>query len=248
MSQLDFILPNWEMPANVRAVATTRKGGMSQGSYQGFNLGTHVGDEAAAVEGNRRLLGGRLGLPAEPVWLEQVHGNEVVLLEDLPSSPPRADAAITRTPGIPLAILTADCLPVLFCDESGREIAAAHAGWRGLAAGVLQNTVAMFDAPADEIHAWLGPAIGPGDFEVGEEVLQTFAARLPGSENLFEPHGDDRFLADLYQLARLALAGAGVTSVRGGGWSTFAEEERFFSYRRDNETGRQATLIWMAGE
>lgn len=256
MNQPEFILPNWEVPANVRATATTRTGGLSKGPYRGFNLGAHVGDEAGAVEGNRRLLRGRLGLPAEPAWLEQVHGNEVVLLEDLPASPPRADAAITRRPGVPLAILTADCLPVLFCDESGREIAAAHAGWRGLAAGVLQNTVAMFDAPADEIHAWLGPAIGPGDFEVGEDVLQAFAARLPGSENLFEPHGHDRFLADLYQLARLALAGVGVTSVRGGGWSTFTEEERFFSHRRhcqrrqqgEENTGRQASLIWLASE
>ncbi|MDX1443894.1 MAG: peptidoglycan editing factor PgeF [Gammaproteobacteria bacterium] len=245
MSRLDIILPNWDMPANVRAAATTRGGGMSHGPYRGFNLGSHVGDEPEAVEGNRRLLAGRLGLPAEPAWLEQVHGNEVVLLDELPDEPPRADAALTRTPGIPLAVLTADCLPVLFCDEAGREVAVAHAGWRGLAAGILQNTVDLFDAEPGSIHAWLGPAIGPKDFEVGEDVLQTYAARLPGSESLFAPDGEGKFLADIYQLARLALAGAGVTSVRGGGWSTFAEEDRFFSYRRDGETGRQATLIWM---
>lgn len=251
MSTPDFILPNWEAPATVRAVATTREGGVSKGAYAGFNLGTHVDDDPAAVSGNRRLLAGRLLLPAEPAWLDQVHGCDVVELDGIPPSPPQADAALTRTPGVPLAVLTADCLPVLFCDEAGREIAVAHAGWRGLAGGVLENTVAAFDAAPETLHAWLGPAIGPDDFEVGNDVLEAFAARLPGSEAAFEPHGhgdkEQKFLADIYQLARLALAGAGVTSVRGGGWSTVAEPKRFFSYRRDKGvTGRQATLIWLA--
>lgn len=248
MSAPDFILPDWEVSATVRAVATTREGGVCKGAYAGFNLGTHVEDDPAAVAGNRRLLVGRLGLPAEPAWMDQVHGCDVVELDGVPGNPPQADAALTRTPGVPLAVLTADCLPVLFCDEAGREIAVAHAGWRGLAAGVLENTVVAFEAAPESIHAWLGPAIGPDDFEVGTDVLEAFAARLPGSEAAFEPSGDGKFLADIYQLARLALAGAGVTSVRGGGWSTVTEPQRFFSYRRDNGmTGRQATLIWLAG-
>lgn len=252
MSAPEFLLPDWDAPTNVRAVATTRQGGFSQGAYHGFNLGDRVDDDPEQVAANRRLLGGRLGLSNEPAWLEQVHGRELVVLDGTPASRPAADAALTRTPGIPLAILTADCLPVLFCDEAGREVAAAHAGWRGLAAGVLEETVAAFDAAPDAIHAWLGPAIGPDDFEVGAEVLEAFATRLPGAEAAFEPHGHgdhgQKFLADIYQLARLALAGVGVTSVRGGGWSTVAEPERFFSYRRDGGlTGRQATLIWLAG-
>lgn len=274
MTSPEFLLPNWEAPENVRAASSLRRGGVSQGNHAGFNLGAHCGDNPAHVEGNRRLLRGRLGLAAEPVWLNQVHGNQVVYAPDLAVGDiPAADAAWTDRPEQAVVVLTADCLPVLFCNRAGTRVAAAHAGWRGLAAGILRETVAaMTDSAAtgsattgsaehpEDLLAWLGPAIGPDSFEVGEDVLATFADRLPGSEALFAPLGEhdgqQKFLADIYELARLELAGCGVRSVRGGGRDTFAEREAFFSHRRDGRqegggavgTGRMATLVWLAGE
>ncbi|MDX1454428.1 MAG: peptidoglycan editing factor PgeF [Gammaproteobacteria bacterium] len=260
MSAPEFLLPNWEAPDNVRAATSLRVGGVSQGNYAGFNLGDHVGDDPDAVAGNRRLLKGRLGLPAEPRWLAQVHGTDVLRVTGAaPDTPPEADAAWTDEPGQVLAILTADCLPVVFCNRAGTRIGIAHAGWRGLANGVLRATVEAMTADGlghDQLLAWLGPAIGPDSFEVGTELLETFAAQLPGAEAAFKTHGHDKYLADLYDLARLELAGLGVGSVRGGGRDTFTETDAFFSHRRDGQggvgkaggTGRMATLAWLAVE
>lgn len=264
MSAPEFIVPNWEVPGNVRAASSTRRGGVSKGRYAGFNLGAHCGDDPEHVAGNRRLLRGRLGLPGEPAWLKQVHGHKVVHAPDLAEGEvPEADAAWTDRPGQPLVVLTADCLPVIFCNSAGTRVAVAHAGWRGMAAGVLRRTVESMARPAgvaDDILAWLGPAIGPDSFEVGEDVLETFAAQLPGSEALFtslgERSGEQKYLADIYELARLDLAGAGIASVRGGGRDTFRESDTFFSHRRDGRdesgnavgTGRMATLVWLADE
>ncbi len=247
-----LIVPDWPgLPPSVGALATTRGGGVSSGPYDdgagggGFNLGAHVGDRPDHVQRNCDLLQGLL--PARPAWLAQVHGANVVDAATV-AAPVEADASIALATGAVCAILTADCLPVLLCDAAGTVVGAAHGGWRGLAAGVLENTVAcMRDAGAGEILAWLGPAIGPQRFEVGAEVLETFAAKNAAARAAFAPVAGraDKYLADIYQLARLALAGAGVEQVAGGGWCTVSERQRFYSYRRDGVTGRMATLIWI---
>lgn len=248
---LELISASWPAPPNVRAVATTRQGGVSVGTFEALNLGDHVGDGASAVSHNRALLRDALALPGEPVWLRQVHRADVVTLTGAVSdSVPRriADAAITRTPGVVCTVLTADCLPVLFCNRAGTHVAAAHAGWRGLSAGVLEATVAALadaGAPADSLLAWLGPAIGPASYEVGMEVRDAFLKPDPSAAAAFQPNRPGHWLLDLYAAARLRLARAGVTAVSGGEYCTFAEPERFYSHRRDGVTGRQATLIWL---
>lgn len=236
----DWIVPDWPAPRNVRALVTTRAGGGSRGAYASFNLGTHVGDDRAAVERNRARL--RASLPAEPVWLEQVHGTAVV---DAASAPAlaRADAAVARTRHVVCAVLTADCVPVLLA--GGEAVAIAHAGWRGLAAGVIEATVARMGVPASGIVAWLGPAIGPRAYEVGPEVRAAFIRHDAAAAAAFAPRRGDRFLADLAMLARQRLAAAGVAVVRGGGHCTYTEAERFFSYRREPATGRFASLVWL---
>ncbi len=250
------ILPNWTVPlASVGAVMSVRAGGVSVGSYgdmsgrDGMNLGLHVGDRAEDVQRNRMLLQTlqQEPLPAEPAWLTQVHGNLVIDAAQATNAP-QADASFTTQRGVVCAIMTADCLPVLFADASGRAVGAAHAGWRGLAGGVLENTVMrMREAGADNLHAWLGPAIGPARFEVGEDVLQAFVQKDAGMRQAF--HAIDgnpgKYLADIYQLARLALAQVGVTRVTGGDCCTMSDAERFYSYRRDGVTGRMAALIWL---
>lgn len=242
------------LPGNVAALSTTRRGGVSGAPYDdaagggGLNLGSHVGDDPLAVAANRQRL--RALLPAEPAWLRQVHGVRVV---DAPVStgaqePPEADASISNRPGVVCTIMTADCLPVLLADEHGRVVGAAHAGWRGLAAGVLQATVgAMREAGAGRVLAWLGPAIGPGEFEVGEEVATAFACVGAGAAAAFraKPGSSGKLLADLPALARLALAEAGVTDVAGGTHCTVGERNDFYSFRRDGVTGRMASLIWI---
>lgn len=239
---LDPIEPDWPAPPRVRALATTRRGGVGRGPYDSLNLGTHVGDDAEVVAENRRRLGVRL--PADPMWLEQVHGTEVAE-HGVGPGVVRADACVARAPGAVCAVLTADCLPVLFCDQAGSVVAAAHAGWRGLVGGVLERTVEAMGVAPDSLIAWLGPAIGPGRFEVGGEVRSAFVDAVPGAGAEFRPVPGGKWVADLYGLARRRLAAAGVRSVHGGGWCTYDDEARFFSYRRDRVTGRQATLIWL---
>jgi polyphenol oxidase len=238
----DWIVPDWPAPRSVRALVTTRAGGVSRGAYASFNLGAHVGDDPAAVERNRERL--RRLLPTDPTWLRQVHGTEVV---DAASAPAyaRADAAVARARHVVCAVLTADCVPVLLADRDGKAVAVAHAGWRGLVAGVIEATVARMSVAAVGVIAWLGPAIGPRAYEVGPEVRDAFVQRDAAAAAAFAPHRGDRLLADLFLLARQRLAGAGVAAVYGGGHCTYAEAARFYSYRREPTTGRFASLVWI---
>lgn len=242
MKPEDFIVPDWPVPPNVRALVTTRAGGVSTDPWAGLNLGDHVGDDPAAVAENRRHL--RAYLPAEPLWLRQVHGTRCV---DAAWAAPdtEADASFARRPDIVCAVLTADCLPVLLCDATGTVVAAAHAGWRGLAAGVIEATVRAMDVPGDRLVAWLGPAIGPKHFEVGGEVRAAFMAHDPAATAAFVARPDGKWLCDIYRLARQRLAALGVRRVAGADFCTVRDAARFFSYRRDGVTGRLASLIWM---
>jgi YfiH family protein len=222
---------------------------VSQPPFDSFNLGGHVGDAPADVAANRQHLREILSLPGEPYWLNQIHGTTVVDLDDEPGGLPEADACITSTVNSVCAVLTADCLPVLFCDQAGTQVAAAHAGWRGLAAGVLEATVASFTAAPEQIIAWLGPAIGPEAFEVGDEVRQAFCKIDPAAAKAFAAEqsetNEEKWHADVYQLARQRLAAAGVKNIYGGGRCTFTEADDFYSFRRDGKTGRMASLIWI---
>lgn len=238
---IEVIRPEWPAPAAVCALTTTRRGGVSIGHWSTLNLGDHVGDASESVAANRRRLVEQLGLPAEPLWLRQVHGTTVARGDGAGRC---ADARLSERPGRVCAVLTADCLPVLFCNRSGTRVAAAHAGWRGLLAGVLESTVAAFEDVPAEVFAWLGPAIGPQAFEVGDEVRGAFVGSDPAAAAHFRDRRAGRWMADLYGLARQRLSGAGVTEVYGGGLCTFSDDGRFFSYRRDGVTGRMASLIW----
>jgi hypothetical protein len=243
------ISPQWPAVAGVRALFTLRRNGVSPAPYESFNLGAHVGDEPDKVRQNRRQLCEAHGLPREPLWLEQLHGTRVVdadqtLLMGASQPPPRADAAISRQPGTVLAVLVADCLPVLFAACDGSAGAVAHAGWRGLAGGVLEATVAAL-AGHGALQAWLGPAISRLHFEVGPEVRECFTAHDPGAAAAFTANSRGRWQCDLRALARARLAAAGVSSVHGDSGCTYAEPQRFYSYRRDGTTGRMAALIWL---
>jgi hypothetical protein len=246
MSVHDWIVPDWPAPASVRALITTRAGGVSRGAYAGLNLGLGSGDDPGDVVRNRAHL--RPWLPAEPLWLRQVHGTAVAEADAMEGSP-EADAALARGPGRVCAVLTADCLPLLLCDTGGTVVAAVHAGWRGLCSGVIEQTLRAMDKPAQALLAYLGPAIGPGAYEVGAEVRDAFIAADPGGERecaaAFAPGRPGRFYADLYALARRRLARGGVAKIYGAGHCTYTERERFYSYRRDGATGRMASLIWM---
>jgi hypothetical protein len=239
----DWIEPDWPAPAHVRALVTTRSGGVSGGSYASLNLGTRVGDDPRAVRENRSRL--RAVLPSEPKWLQQVHGCDVVQADRLEAEP-RADAAFACTPDVVCAVQIADCLPVLLCNRAGTSVAAAHAGWRGLSAGVLERAVAALPGAPKDLIAWLGPAIGPRKFEVGGDVLAAFTGSEASAAEAFEPLREGKWLADLYALARLRLRQAGVSAVFGGGLCTFGDAQRFFSHRRDRVTGRHAACIWIA--
>jgi hypothetical protein len=248
----NVIIPGWVgAPANIGALSTLRCDGVSRAPYDdgcgggGFNLGMHVGDQPGDVEQNRARL--QRMLPAQPAWLTQIHGARVVDATGVTDAP-QADASFTTQAGVVCAIQTADCLPVLFCDAAGKVVGAAHAGWRGLAGGVLENTIdGMRNAGAGEILAWLGPAIGPQRFEVGEDVVTAFVNLDGETRTAFKPIADrpEKYLADIYRLARIRLAKAGVQQVSGGGMCTVDDDRRFYSYRRDRVTGRMASLIWI---
>ncbi len=243
---IETITPDWPAPENVRACSTTRCCGVSEGVFDSLNLAAHVGDKPAHVAQNRSRLREQLSLPVEPAWLNQVHGREVVDAGSV-DPPVDADASFASRPGVVCVVMTADCLPLLFCNRSGTRVAAAHAGWRGLADGVIEATIDALQEPADQLLAWLGPAIGPDAFEVGAEVRQQFIDDLPATEAAFVELGSNpgHYLADLYQLARLRLARKGVQAVYGGEYCTHTDQDQFFSFRRDGKTGRQASMIWL---
>lgn len=242
MSDNALILPDWPAPARVRALCTTRRGGVSAAPFDTFNLADHVGDDPAHVRENRARLAVQAALPSAPKWLRQVHGTRVV--DAARADDGEADGSVAHKPGVVCAVLTADCLPVLLCDDSGTRVAALHAGWRGLASGIVEAGVAALGAPPASLLAWLGPAIGPAAFEVGVEVRAAFLEGDVQTATAFLPHGD-RYLADIYALARHRLARAGVTRVYGGGACTVSDPAAFYSYRRDGRCGRMASLIWL---
>jgi purine-nucleoside/S-methyl-5'-thioadenosine phosphorylase / adenosine deaminase len=243
-SETDLIVPDWPAPDRVRAISTTRGGGFSLPPWNSFNLGGHVGDDPAHVEKNRLKLARLTRLSRSDFrFMDQVHGTDI---EEFPGPDNvQADGCVTSKAGVPCLVMTADCLPVLFCNRDGSQVAAAHAGWRGLCQGVLESAVARFENPAN-VMAWLGPAIGPRQFEVGAEVRDRFVEHDPDAARAFVP-GQSRghFLADLYELARQRLQAAGVPQIYGGQWCTFSDADRFFSYRRDGVTGRMASLIFI---
>ena len=240
----EWIVPRWPAPSRVHAVSTTRLGGVSRPPHDALNLADHVGDDPRAVAVNRGLLEQSLRLPSTPAWLRQVHGTQAVDAARV-TAPVAADAAYAFEPGVICAVLTADCLPVLLCDRGGQAVAAAHAGWRGLAAGVIEQTIAVLPAPGDELMAWLGPAISAEAYVVGEDVRETFITHDPAAETAFRPAAGGGWHADLYRLARQRLRSHGVTAVHGGGFCTWQDPIRFYSYRRDGVTGRMASLIWL---
>ncbi|RYU61972.1 peptidoglycan editing factor PgeF [Methylolobus aquaticus] len=235
-----WLTPEWPAPPGVRAASLLRAGGFSQGSYAALNLGDHVGDAAAVVQRNRQRVREALALPSEPVWLRQVHGSRVVDAEGATGS--EADGAFTAAVGPVCAVMTADCLPVLLCSVDGQCVAAVHGGWRSLAAGILETTVTAMGTR--RLIAWLGPAIGPEAFEVGNEVRDTFLTGDAELAGAFRSVGDGKWLADIYAIARRQLHTVGVDDCYGGGHCTYSDPDRFFSYRRDGITGRMATLIW----
>ena len=243
MSLIDHCLvPDWPAPKNVRSLQTTRVGGVSVAPYDSLNLSSNVGDLPLSVERNRMLL--EPLLPSEPIWLKQVHGVTVADATDA-GCWPEADACVSSHPGAVCVVMTADCLPVLLCDDRGSVVGAVHAGWRGLCDGVIEHAVSAMGVAPGTLMAWLGPAIGVTAFEVGFDVREEFIARDPKSTTAFVPHAPNKWRADIYQLARLRLSGLGVDRVYGGGLCTHTDHARFFSYRRDNVTGRTGTLIWL---
>ncbi len=244
----DILVPDWPLPAGVSSAITRRGGGYSEGPYRSLNLGDHVGDVVGVVAQNRQRLREMLKLPGEPHWLRQVHGTDIqrVAAECPVATTPAADGAVSSQAELVLAVLTADCLPVLACSRDGRYIGAFHAGWRGLLAGILEKGLASLGVPGREILIYLGPAIGAQAFEVGPELRAAFVAENRAAASAFQKGQEDRWMADIYQLARQRLQRLGVTDIYGGGLCTFQDSD-FFSYRRDGVTGRMASLIWREG-
>jgi YfiH family protein len=236
------IIPDWPSPPNVRSLQTTRHGGQSVSPYDSFNLGDHVGDVPQIVANNRQRLAQLL--PSEPVWLQQVHGI-VISNADRAECVTQADAAVARHRGAVCVVMTADCLPVLLCDEAGTVVGAVHAGWKGLAAGVIENTVMEMGIAPQKLLAWLGPAISQRAFEVGEEVRDIFVAHHAQASEAFLPGVDGKWMADIYLLAHQRLHALGISRVYGGEHCTYSDSARFFSYRRDGVTGRMGTFIWL---
>lgn len=238
-----WLTPDWPAPPTIHAATTLRNGGVSRDVYSSLNPALHVGDDADLVRQNRHIIKNVLDLPSEPVWLEQTHSNRAV--PAIITTPlQQADASYTSEPGVVCAVLTADCLPLLVCTTDGSQIAAIHAGWKGLLAGIIGNTLAAMGN--NDFLVWLGPAIGPNCFEIGAEVREAFVAKSTAFAAAFKPQANGKWLADIYQLARIELAMLGINKVYGGGFCTVTEQERFYSYRRDKITGRMATLIWRA--
>ena len=236
-----WLQPDWPAPANIHAATTLRTGGVSQSNYASLNPATHVGDHPDSVSQNRQIIKTLLNLPSEPVWLNQTHSN-CAIKAIATDTPPQADAGYTDQPGVVCAIMTADCLPLLVCSSDGTEIAAIHAGWRGLLDGVIDSTIAAMQNK--DLMVWLGPAIGPERFEVGDEVRAAYMAKSAEYASAFKQNSKDKWLADIYQLGRINLASLGISKVYGGNFCTVTDQERFYSYRRDKITGRMATLIW----
>ena len=249
-SGLQFIVPEWDAPARVRAAFTLRGGGVSAPPYDSLNLGAAIGDREHAVAENRQRVRQALDMPEEPVWLRQVHGTDVLEPDTAGDDSrtcddPVADAIVTAQRGRVCAVRVADCMPVLFAAHDASVVGAAHAGWRGMAAGVLESTVRKLDVPPASLLAWLGPAIGPANFEVGEEVRQAFTAIDADAQTSFSRNSRGRWQCDLYALARRRLSAIGVERIYGGGWCTYGDATRFFSYRRDGQCGRMAAFIWL---
>lgn len=239
-----WLRPDWPVPAHVHAVTTTRSGGVSQAAYASLNLGAHVGDDPLAVTENRRRLRTAACLPSEPLWLNQVHGNNVAVLAASSEQGIEADASITCKPNVVCAVLTADCLPLLVCNRRGTCVAAVHAGWRGLAGGIIEASLSAMQTSPDELFVWMGPAIGPKAFEIGDEVREILLNMDAGAEEAFVPGTSGHWLADLYMLARRRMKRYGIEAIYGGNWCTLKERDRFYSYRRDGVTGRMASLVW----
>lgn len=242
---VDWIVPRWPAPANVRAVCSTRNGGVSHGHYEALNLGDHVGDNAEFVAENRAIFERAIG--ARPVYMKQVHGTDLAALDGLTEDGVEADGCITTTRGVACVIMVADCLPVLFATDDGSRVGAAHAGWRGLAGGVVESTAKAMGEPSSLV-AWLGPCIGPEAFEVGDDVKQAFESLDISAARHFKPCRDGKWLADLPALARMRLQKLGITRIGGNDgtreWCTVSNESRFFSHRRDRISGRFAAAVW----
>ncbi|MGK0440503.1 MAG: YfiH family protein [Pseudohongiellaceae bacterium] len=242
---MKIIVPDWPVPANIAAASTTRIGGVSVPPYASLNAAYHVGDDSKAVQLNRQRIVDALSLPSEPAWLNQTHSTDIVQLDHQPSLVSPADGAITSLVDHVCVVQTADCLPVLICDQSGQQVAAVHAGWRGLADGIVTKAIELFKAPAAELLVWLGPAISAPHFEVGAEVRECFVNRNKQYSSAFSASSNTgRYRADLYQLTRLELRGIGVERIYGGEWCTYQDPARFYSYRRDGQTGRMVSLIY----
>lgn len=239
---MKFIVPNWDVPTHIRAFSSTRLDGVSQGVYHGLNLGTHVGDDLLLVERNRALLKKAAALPSSPIWLNQTHSNQLINVDRPTSQVLDADGAITTQANVVCAVMTADCLPVLLTDSKGSKVAAVHAGWRGLAGGIIENAVIQFDSP---VIAWLGPAISKSAFEVGQDVFDIFVAHSSDAQSAFKPLGQGKYLADINELAKQRLHSLGVKAIYQSDLCTYKQTDTFYSYRRDGVTGRQATFIWI---
>lgn len=242
-----FIIPDWPAPAHIRAISSTRQGGFSLPPYEQLNLGNHVGDDPSVVNKNRDYLTAQAHLPGPPRWLNQVHGTDIIRSEQWQVNC-NADAMFSQYKNHVCVVMTADCLPVLLCNKQGDRVAAIHAGWRGLHAGIIEKTVRQFACANTDIMAWLGPAIGPANFEVGHDVYQAFIRHNPIAVSAFTQVDDEHFIADIYLLARQRLQAVGVNALYGGDFCTVSDTARFFSYRRDNVTGRMASMIWIAAK
>ena len=245
MSSNNWIVPDWPAPKNIIAISTTRNGGYSLSPYEQLNLGLHVGDDVDLVLKNRQLITDSAQLPEAPRWLEQTHSTDVLTSQNWQTDSV-ADAMVSQYSHHVCTIMTADCLPILLCDQQGTMVAAIHAGWRGLQAGIIEKTIAHFSCPPSEIMAWFGPAIGPSQFEVGEDVYQQFVGCDPQASSAFQSTDEQHYLANIYHLAKQRLNSNGISAIYGGQFCAVSASQQFFSYRREGVTGRMATMIWLA--
>ncbi len=244
--EIQWLTPDWPVPPHIRAFSTTRLGGFSQQAFCSMNLGDHVGDDTVTVVRNRAALVAKLNLPNEPYWLKQVHRHKIIKVCDGLSAVPEADGSFSRQPEQVCAVLTADCLPILFSDKAGTTVAAIHAGWRGLASGIIDAALEVLGVSYDSLLVWLGPAIGPAKFEVGDDVKAIFATKAYNTAPAFRSKTTNKWLLDIYELARCHLSYYGVKNIYGGDQCTYSQSDQYFSYRRDGLTGRMVSLIWIA--